>query len=154
MKKILYIDMDGVINLFESDVNARKNMWNKGYFTLIKPRDNIENDLIKISNFVDRIIILTKCIEREGVQKEKGEFIVKWLSHVPKLSVIYVPYDESKRNYISKNVYSILLDDSVKNIEECKNKCNKCVLFDEYDNHTYKNKISKVIDVIKYIDSK
>ena len=90
MKKILYIDMDGVINLFEHDPDARKNMWNSGYFYEIKPRENIESDLIEISKYVDEIIILTKRIERVGVEEEKIKFVKRYLSRVNNLSIIFV----------------------------------------------------------------
>lgn len=143
--------MDGVINLFESDPCARENMWNEGYFESISPRDNIENDLIKISNYVDQIIILTKCIERSKVKEEKNKFIFKWLSKVPNLSVVYVPYKSSKRDYIDTTDFTILLDDQIKNVEECKDICNICILFDENDTYQYDNKVDKIIDIIRYI---
>jgi len=151
MKKILYIDMDGVINLFEHDPNARINMWNNGYFYNISPRENIESDLIKISKNVDEIVILTKCIEREEVEEEKKKFVKKYLSHVNNLSIIFVHYTESKGKYIDYNCFSILLDDGIKNIMECEGKCDICILFDENDKYEYKNKIKNIRDIVKYL---
>ena len=151
MKKILYLDMDGVVNLFEKDPNARINMWNDGYFVHIPPRENIENDLILISNYVDQIILLTKCIERKGVKKEKDIFVSKWLSNVPNLSIIYVPYNESKSKYIDTSCFSIIVDDQIKNLKECENLCDICVLFDEENTHQYINKINRITDLIMFI---
>lgn len=151
MKKIMYIDMDGVINLFESDPKARENMWNDGYFYNIDPRENIESDLIEISKYVDKIVILTKRIEREGVEEEKRKFVKKYLSHVNNLSIIFVPYSESKSKYIDSNCFSILLDDGIKNILECESRCNIAILFDENEKYNYKNKVHKVRDIIEYL---
>lgn len=55
MRKVLYIDMDGVLNLFEHDPDARINMWNSGYFGDISPRENIESDLVMLSGYFDGI---------------------------------------------------------------------------------------------------
>lgn len=151
MKKILYIDMDGVINLFEHDPNARINMWNSGYFYNIGPRENIELDLIEISKYVDEIVILTKRIEREGVEKEKRKFVKRYLSHVNNLSIIFVPYVEAKVDYIDSNCFSILLDDGLKNVIECEKKCDICILFDENDKYEYKNKVRNIRDILKYV---
>lgn len=151
MKKILYIDMDGVINLFEHDPKARENMWNVGYFYDIKPRENIESDLIEISKYVDKIVILTKRIEREGVEEEKRKYIKKYLSNVNNLSIIFVPYSEPKSEYIDSNCFSILLDDGIKNIYECETKCNITILFDEKGKYDYKNKVHKVRDIIRFL---
>ncbi len=151
MKKILYIDMDGVINLFEHDPDARKNMWNSGYFYEIKPRENIESDLIEISKYVDEIIILTKRIERVGVEEEKIKFVKRYLSHVNNLSIIFVPYSESKSKYIDSNCFTILLDDGIKNIYECETKCNISILFDENGKCDYKNKVHQVRDIIIFL---
>lgn len=151
MRKILYIDMDGVINLFEHDPKARENMWKSDYFYDIDPRENIESDLIEISKYVDEIVILTKCIEREGVEEEKRRFVKKYLSHVNNLSIVFVPYAESKNKYIDSGCFAILLDDGLKNIMECESKCNITVLFDEYGQYQYKNRVNQVKDVIRFL---
>lgn len=151
MRKILYIDMDGVINLFEHNPHARINMWNSGYFYNISPRENIESDLIEISKYVDGIVILTKCIERKEVEEEKRKFVEKYLPHVNNLSIIFVPYAESKNKYIDSDCFTILLDDGVKNIMECEGKCDICILFDENDKYEYKNKVKNIRDIVKYL---
>ena len=72
MKKafICYVDMDGVLNLFESDKNARINMWNPGYFINIPVRYGI-SDLLQRINEESYVVILSKVINRVGVTKEK-----------------------------------------------------------------------------------
>lgn len=143
--------MDGVINLFERDPKARENMWRSGYFYDIAPRENIESDLIEISEYVDEIVILTKRIERVGVEEEKRKFVKKYLSHVNNLSIIFVPYSESKSKYIDSDCFTILLDDGLKNIMECENKCNICILFDENEKYEYENNVKNIIDIVKYL---
>ncbi len=151
MRKILYIDMDGVINLFQEDPNARINMWKPGYFITIKPRENIKHDLLELSKYVDNIVILTKCINRVGVKEEKEEFIHRNLFGINKISAIFVPYNDSKSDYVDKNAFTILLDDGIKNIKECEKNCNVCILFDENDKCEYQNRINKVSDVIDFL---
>lgn len=143
--------MDGVINLFEHDPRARENMWSSGYFYNIEPRENIEFDLIEISKYVDEIVILTKRIERDGVEEEKCRFVKKFLSNVKNLSIVFVPYYKSKSEYISSDCFTVLLDDGIKNINECVDKCNVCILFDENDKYQYKNKVKRVIDIVNFI---
>lgn len=143
--------MDGVINLFEHDPNARENMWKSGYFCDIVPRENIESDLIEVSKHVDEVVILTKRIEREGVEEEKRAFVQKHLSNVNNLSMIFVPYTESKGKYIKSDCFTILLDDGIKNIMECESKCNITILFDECRQYEYKNKVEQVKDVIRFL---
>lgn len=148
--------MDGVINLFENDKFARENMWLKDYFINIEPRKNIKNDLLEISNYVNEIVILTKCINRVGVKEEKDKFIEKHrLNDIPNLSVKYIPYCESKANYINGNIYSVLLDDNLQNLVECKSICSLCVYFNESISSTHEfltiNDISELVNVLKGI---
>lgn len=119
MKKVLYIDMDGVLNLFEHDPDARTNMWDSGYFRDISPRENIESDMVRLSGYFDGIVILTKCIGRDGVEEEKGKFVERHLSHVDNLSMVFVPYGRSKADYIDPGCFTVLLDDGLRNIMEC-----------------------------------
>lgn len=149
--------MDGVINLFEKDKFARKNMWLKDYFVNIEPRKNIRNDLLEISKYVDNIVILTKCINRTGVQEEKDKFIEKHhLNDISNLSVKYIPYCESKVNYIESDIYSILLDDNLQNLLECKSVCNLCIYFNESSSSTYEfltiNYINELVNILKKIN--
>lgn len=151
MKKVLYIDMDGVLNLFEHDPDARTNMWKDGYFHDISPRENIESDLIMLSGYFDEIVILTKCIARDGVKAEKREFVGMYLSHVDRLSMVFVPYGRSKADYIDPGCFTVLLDDGLKNIMECEGKCDVAVLFQENRDYEYKNMVHEVGGVIRFL---
>lgn len=150
MKKTLYIDMDGVINLFEEDPKARENMWNEGYFRNIRPREDIQKDLLEIRKHFDEVFILTKCIDRVGVTQEKIDFCV---IHLPiyQPPILFVPYHLSKRDFIDPDSFTILLDDNPKNLSECEGIANICVLFDEYGKYFYKNRVYRIRDVVRYI---
>ena len=50
--------MDGVVNLFEKDKDARKNMWLPGYFENIPTREGICEILQRI-NRESSVILLT-----------------------------------------------------------------------------------------------
>lgn len=151
MKKVLYIDMDGVINLFEHDPDARINMWKDGYFRDISPRENIESDLVMLSGYFDEIVILTKCIGRDGVEEEKGKFVERHLSHVDNLSMVFVPYGRSKADYIDPGCFTVLLDDGLGNIMECEGKCDIVVLFQENRDYGYKNMVHEVRDIVGFL---
>lgn len=123
MKKhfIFYIDMDGVLNLFESDKNARVNMWTPGYFRTIPVRPGISNLLVRI-NAIAYVVILSKVINRIGVTQEKNFWTLQNISDNAYSDIIYVPYDRSKSDYLYPDYPSILVDDNEKNLIECKKK--------------------------------
>lgn len=127
METTVYIDMDGVLNRFEDDLEARKNMWKPGYFKDIAPLEGIVDALIRINKLAN-VVILTKVIDRPGVIEEKNYWIKNNLdAHAFGLydKVIYVPYAESKRDYIKSDYNTnfarsnILIDDGLKNLDEC-----------------------------------
>lgn len=141
MKKpfIFYIDMDGVLNLFESDPNARINMWKPGYFKTIPVRPGISDLLVRI-NSVAYVVILSKIINRINVSEEKNWWCSKNLASNAYSKIIYVPYNESKADYINPNYPSIIVDDKEKNIEECEKKgCHGILLSDLKTSQKYPN---------------
>lgn len=151
VKKTLYIDMDGVINLFEEDPKARENMWTPGYFKDgVNPRENIQEDLLEVKKYFDELFILTKCIDRVGVAQEKIDFCTRYfpIYHPP---ILFVPYPMSKRAFIDPDSFTVLLDDNPKNLSECEGIANICVLFDEYGKYFYKNRIFKFRDILRYV---
>ncbi len=123
MKKqfIFYIDMDGVLNLFESDKNARVNMWTPGYFRTIPVRPGISNLLVRI-NAIAYVVILSKVINRIGVTQEKSFWTNDNISPDAYSDIIYVPYDRSKADYLYPGYPCMLVDDKESNLIECKEK--------------------------------
>lgn len=118
---ICYCDMDGVMNLFESDKNARFNMWRPGYFVDVPVRDGISDMLEKI-NQESHVVILSKVINRIGVTKEKNIWLDRNISSKAYSDVIYVPYDRSKSEFMYTYYPSMLIDDNEFNIAECEKK--------------------------------
>lgn len=146
MKKafICYVDMDGVLNLFESDKNARTNMWNPGYFLTIPAREGI-SDLLERINKESYVIILSKVINRVGVIKEKSMWLKDNISWEAYSDVIYVPYDRSKSEYMYSYYPSMLIDDKESNIAECEKKgCHGIFLSDIRISQKYPN--AKTLD--------
>lgn len=123
MKKsfIFYVDMDGVLNHFEQDTNARINMWTPGYFRKIPVRAGI-NEVLKRINQECYVVILSKVINRIGVTSEKIDWIRENLDPEAYSDVIFVPYDRSKADYMYSYYPSILLDDNESNLVECSKK--------------------------------
>ncbi len=141
MKKafICYVDMDGVLNLFESDKNARINMWNPGYFINIPAREGI-SDLLKRINQESYVVILSKVINRIGVTKEKSLWLKENIAQDAYSDIIYVPYDRSKSDYMYSYYPSMLIDDNEANIAECEKKgCHGIFLSDIKISQKYEN---------------
>lgn len=148
MKKafIFYTDMDGVLNLFEKDKNARINMWDPGYYLDIPVRDGI-SDLLERINSEAYVVILSKVINRIGVTREKNIWLQKNISSDAYSDVIYVPYDRSKSDYMYSYYPSILLDDKESNLDECAKKgCHGLFLSDIKVSQKYPN--AKTMDDI------
>lgn len=135
---ICYFDEDGVLNLFENDKNARKNMWIPRYYENIPLRDGMCEVMQRI-NKEAYVIILTKVINRIGVTKEKGI----WLNKIPLdaySDIIYVPYDQRKSDYIYPFYPSILVDDKEENLDDCEKKgCHGLLLSDFKKSQKYEN---------------
>lgn len=141
MKKgfIFYTDMDGVLNLFESDKNARVNMWLPGYFMDIPVREGISEILERI-NAESNVVILSKVINRIGVTKEKNIWLNKNISPNAYSDIIYVPYDRKKSDYMYSYYPSILMDDKEENLDECRKKgCHGLFLSDLKVSQNYRN---------------
>lgn len=154
MKKafICYVDMDGVLNLFESDKNARTKMWEPGYFSNIPVRPGI-SDLLKRINADSYVIILSKVINRIGVTKEKSLWIAKNISEYAYSDIIYVPYDRSKSDYMYSYYPSMLIDDNESNIAECEKKgCHGIFLSDIKVSQKYPN-AKNLEDVWKFYET-
>jgi 5'(3')-deoxyribonucleotidase len=148
MKKafICYVDMDGILNLFESDKNARINMWNPGYFLNIPVREGISDILVEI-NKDSYVVILSKVINRVGVTKEKNIWLNNNISQDAYSDIIYVPYDRSKSDYMYSYYPSMLIDDNEKNISECEKKgCQGIFLSDIQVSKRYPN-VEKMDDI-------
>lgn len=137
MKKgfICYFDMDGVLNLFEADPNARYNMWTPGYYCNIPVRPHISNLLERI-NQESYVILLSKLINRIGVTKEKNIWLAKHISPNAYSDVLYVPYEKSKADFLLPYYPSMLVDDNETNLAECEKKGCRGLFFSD-------NKISK-----------
>lgn len=136
---ICYVDMDGVLNLFEQDVDARKKMWKPGYFLSIPVRPGISDLLCRI-NRKSYVVILTKVIKRIGVTKEKEAWLSAHISPNAYSDVIYVPYDRNKADYMYTYHPSMLIDDNESNLDICaKNGCQGLFLSDLKVSQRYPN---------------
>lgn len=141
MKKsfICYVDMDGVLNLFEKDKNARINMYKPGYFENIPVREGIADILIRI-NKEAYVVILSKVINRIGVTKEKNNWLEKNIPREAYSDVIFVPYDRSKAEFLVTYYPAMLIDDKESNLDECERKgCKGLFLSDIKRSQKYKN---------------
>lgn len=149
---ICYVDMDGVLNLFEHDKNARKNMWTPGYFIDIPVREGISEILEQI-NKDSYVVILSKVINRIGVTKEKNIWLNNNISPNAYSDVTYIPYDKSKSDFLRPGFPGMLIDDKESNLDECEPKgCRGLFLSDLKISQKYPN-VKKLADIyIFYCD--
>ncbi len=116
MKKILYIDMDDTIAIFQKK-NCLELMYERGYFENLKPRKLAKtiNELAKKY----KIIVLSACVNTPYCKKEKINWIGKNIPNVNSYILCNVGENKAKvlkdKGYkIDKN--AILIDDYSKNI--------------------------------------
>lgn len=150
---ICYVDMDGVLNLFGHDKNARTNMWTPGYFIDLPVREGISEILEKI-NKEAYVVILSKVIPRIGVAKEKNIWLSQNISSQAYSDVIYVPYYKSKSDYLYSGFpASMLIDDKESNLAECELKgCHGLFLSDSEYSQKYPN-VKELDDIYTFYDN-
>lgn len=121
MKKVnLFVDMDGVLAVYEE--NVENLMYDKNFFLerpVVKPVVQIVKDLIQQDKY--NIYILTSVIDSPYCVEEKAKWLDKVLPEIDKSNRIYVPYGEVKAEYAKANVptegfVNVLLDDYTENL--------------------------------------
>lgn len=124
-RKTVVFDMDGTLARFHEQANCLEKMWEKGFFSGLKPYENICEAAKRIlNNFSDIQIIILTAINTEifhRVKIEKTEWLKTNIG--PKCNdIIFAKVGESKVEVLSEdgkiNKDFILIDDYNKNLRE------------------------------------
>lgn len=122
MKNNIFVDMDGVLAVYEKDVVNL--MYGEGFFLnrpQIKPMVEVVRQLV--NKEIYNVYILTSCIDSEYCIPEKAAWLDNVLPELPKENRIYVPYGTVKSEFAqeavnTKNAINVLIDDYTENLDK------------------------------------
>lgn len=119
-KRRIYIDMDGVLAVFNPDKSLEE-VAMPGYFRDLPPMENVVAAIKKIiTDYSDEyeVFALSSTLHEEAIA-DKSIWLDRELPELPKKNRIFVPYGRMKKDYIIELQDSdILLDDFSKNLRE------------------------------------
>ena len=110
----IYIDMDGCIAKWNTEASIEET-FEPGYFADLEPEESLIDAVKMLAQEYD-VSILSAVYQDNHSEGDK----ISWLKKngLGYLDTIFVPYGESKQNYIDHEYTSILIDDYSKNLEE------------------------------------
>ena len=120
MTRRLFIDMDGVLAVFDPDKSLEE-VAMPGYFRNLAPMSNVVAAVKAIINNYGseyEVYSLSSTLHEEAIQ-DKSYWLDKVLPELPKENRIFVPYGKMKKDYIAElHDSDILIDDFSKNLRE------------------------------------
>lgn len=126
MKKV-YVDMDGTLAEWRTDLRSEEELFEKGYFLNLRDNPGIV-EAVKglLENRNCEVYILSHYLEESLYAKaEKEEWLRRYLPELGNENIVFVPYGREKALYagsegaLTKD--DILLDDYSKNLFEWEN---------------------------------
>lgn len=119
-KRRMYIDMDGVLAVFDPDKSLEE-VAMPGYFRNLPPMENvvtaIKNIITEHGNEYE-VYALSSTLHEEAIA-DKSIWLDRELPELAKENRIFVPYGRMKKDYIVElQDTDILLDDFSKNLRE------------------------------------
>ena len=133
--KKIYCDMDGVIAEFEGELNAMGRFESEvGFFANLQPK---RKNLLALETFIGYgadVHILTAS-PNEQADKDKMEWLAKYLPDLPKEKIIICRTGDTKADYIDTMEGSLLFDDYSRNLREWQNNGGLAIkVVNSYDN--------------------
>ena len=121
MKKILYVDMDGTIALYPTNVSI-EDMTRNGYFRRLPEMHNVLEALKYFLKYDPDIEIrsLSSVFNDDHSIREKTEWLHEKFPELDDDKMFFVPFGVRKRDYVADADHSFLLDDFSKNLHEWK----------------------------------
>lgn len=120
MTRRIFIDMDGVLAVFDPDKSLEE-VAMPGYFRDLAPMQNVVAAVKNIiTNYSEdyEVYSLSSTLHEEAI-KDKCTWLDKELPELPKENRIFVPYGKMKKDYIVElHDTDILVDDFSKNLRE------------------------------------
>lgn len=130
MKKTinLFVDMDGTIAKFYYKKDYLEKMYEQGYFANLPPYAMAKaiNDFANKETCVE-VFILSACIDSPYCEKEKIDWLLKYMPNIDPKNFLFTKVGESKIQKVINNPkidnvnrLNILLDDYTLNLEQWK----------------------------------
>jgi len=119
----LFVDMDGTLNVFATDLSGPEELYEPGYFLNRPPQESViaaVNELIE--KYPSRIYILSAVLpDSSTALSEKNEYLDKYLPNLPRHQRVFTLCGQRKGDAIaSLSQNDFLLDDYTKNLNEWK----------------------------------
>lgn len=118
-KKRLFVDMDGVLAVFNNQISSTEELYAEGYFRNLKPQENVVNairELIKEDKF-DIYILSSYLADSKYALKEKNAWLDEYLPEMRQNMRIFVPCGTEKGDYVKDLCpEDFLLDDYTHNL--------------------------------------
>ncbi len=124
MRKRIFVDMDGTLANFHSEVRYLERMFEKGFFENLKPYQNMVDAINMLLVYPEsyEVFILSACVDGEPpyCQEEKNKWIDKYLPDIDSEHRIFTKMGVPKSEYIEGGITTkdVLIDDYNKNLEE------------------------------------
>lgn len=119
MKKRLFVDMDGVLAVF-NPIAQIEDLYEEGYFRNLKPQQNVVDAVKLLCKHPDvEVFILSSVLDSPYALKEKNAWLDEFMPEIDNEHRCFVPYGKEKKDYIPMfNSADTLLDDYSKNLHE------------------------------------
>ena len=125
----LFVDMDGTLAVWRTDISSPEELYRKNYFKDLAPQQNVVNAIKNIINESEmEVYILSVYLsDSKYALKEKKEWIQNYIPEISKDKQIFVPIGKSKVEYLKEIGINVtykdfLLDDYTLNLNEWKTK--------------------------------
>lgn len=118
----VFFDMDGVLACFPEVHDSLDEMYKEGFFANLKPTKFLKEVNKLAAIMPENIFILSACIANDYCEKEKIEWLKKYLPAAVKENVLFLKTNNSKaarfKQMFNKKPgkYDILVDDYSENI--------------------------------------
>ena len=122
----VYVDMDGVLARWNTDATLEDTL-QKGYFAEREPEIKMVQFVKALRKLGVHVCILSAAYQNGYAAAEKSDWLDRFFDKT--LDRIFVPYGESKSDYIASNQDSILIDDYSENLRQWAASGSKAIKF-------------------------
>lgn len=109
---MIYIDMDGVLAVWDTETTPEETKKNR-YF-LYREKENCIIELINALKARGYDVCILSAVWNEGAANDKSEWLDQVLGNIKR---VFVPYGEDKSRYI-KGTNNVLIDDYTENLQK------------------------------------
>lgn len=116
----IFVDMDGTVARWNTDISSEEELLEPGYFRNRVPEDDIIEALRILSEDGADIYILSCCLNDTYIPRDKDVWCERHMPFIPHDHRILVPYSKDKAQYIEGGIGKddLLIDDHTPNLKE------------------------------------